>query len=69
MPIDLMIHDFLNTSKIIDYKHNTYSIAPNQAFSRLGLLKNKCFQKLNFPTFFFKKPRPHYNLIKKLLNK
>ncbi len=40
-PIHLMIHNFLEAPKLIDYENITYSIPPNQHFHPLGLFKDK----------------------------
>jgi len=55
-PIDSMIHNFLEASKILDYKNTTYFIAPSQHFHLLSLLKNKHLEKLNFSTLFYGQP-------------
>jgi hypothetical protein len=38
-PTNLMIHDFLNASKVMDYENTIYSIAPSQNFHPLFYLK------------------------------
>jgi hypothetical protein len=51
-----MIHNFLDASKIMDYKNTIYSIAPNQNFHPFSLFKNIHSMKLNFLTLLYGQP-------------
>jgi hypothetical protein len=53
-PTNLMIHKFLEVSKIMDYENTTiYFVAPNQNFHPLGLFKIKHLKELKFSTLFY----------------
>ncbi len=52
-PMDLMIHNFLNSPKIMDYENIIYIIAPSQNFHCLGLFKNKHSKELKFSNIVF----------------
>ncbi len=54
--IDLMIHNFLEAPKIMDYENTIYSITKNQHFHLLSLSKDKHLKKLNFPALFYGQP-------------
>ncbi len=56
-PTNLMIHNFLDVPKIMDYENTTiYFVAPSQNFHPLGLFKVKCLEELNFSTLFNGQP-------------
>ncbi len=46
--IDSTIHNFLDSTKIMDYENTIYFIAPSQNFHIIGLFKNKHAKELNF---------------------
>jgi hypothetical protein len=46
-PINSMIHNFLDASKINDYENVIYSIIPNQKFHPLGLFRDNHSKELN----------------------
>jgi len=47
-PADLMIHNFLEAPKIMDYENTYIFYCPNQHFHPLSLYKNKHLEGLNF---------------------
>ncbi len=53
LPIHLMIHNFLEAPKIIDYENIIYSIAPNQHFHPSSLFKDKHLEEIIFSTLFY----------------
>ncbi len=57
-PTNLMIHNFLNVPKIMDYEYTTtYFVAPIQNFHPLRLFKVKHLEELNFSTLFYGQPQ------------
>jgi len=50
---NLMIHNFLDAPKIMDYENTIYSITLSQYFHPLGLFKDKHLEELDFPTLFY----------------
>jgi hypothetical protein len=56
-PIDSMIHNFLDASKINDYEKIIYSIVPSRYFHPLGLLKDNHLKELDFPILFYGHPQ------------
>ncbi len=52
----LMIHNFLEVPKIMDYENTIYFVDLSQHFHSLGLFKNKHSKEISFPTLFYGQP-------------
>jgi hypothetical protein len=55
-PIEFVIHNFLDASRINDHENVIYFIAPSQYFHHLGLFIDNHLEELNFPTLFYGNP-------------
>jgi hypothetical protein len=55
-PINLMIHNFLEAPKMMDYENTIYFIIPNEHFHPLCLFKDKHSKELRFLALFYGHP-------------
>ncbi len=54
--INLMIHNFLEAQKIMDYENTIYFITPSEHFHPLCLFKDKHSKELKFLALFYGHP-------------